>query len=528
MRALVLCFTVLATGNATLFGQATDTQPQDLIKISKSTTRITKPLDKRGFADYTAYLNQTHSQGVTTENNAVILYWKAIGPNSEETTPEFRAKLEDVLGVKLFSEPGSFLVNVGQFAEQKIKAGVVTDNQAIFEQQGTTSEGPWTADQYPLMAEWVRMNEKPLQLVTEGSKRERYYSPVLAVNEGDPLIATLLPNIQLYRSFARLLQARAMFALGEGRVEDARQDLLTMHRLARHTSQGPTLIEMLVGVAIDAIAYQGDRQVALHGNLTAKQLTAWRKELAEFGPTAQFAMAIDSGERFFGLDSTQNFAKAAISNDEEMVEFISALGFDGNGSFLSSLVLKFSIDWNVVMSQMNEHYDAMVVAASLPTHRQRSAAYERLDGKLQELTKDLTSGGNIAKFVFLGPETRGRQMGNILLALLTPAVQAAQEAEDRSNAKLAAQQAGLAILAYRADTGELPAQLTDLVPKYLDTVPTDLYMETPLTYRTQGKEFAVYSLGRNRVDNRGRTWDDEGVTNDNHDHAFRSLRWVVK
>ncbi|HSG68982.1 MAG TPA: hypothetical protein VLA12_01130 [Planctomycetaceae bacterium] len=528
MRCLYLTLTLLTAGSSPLFAQAPAPDQQNLIKISKATTHITKPLDKQGFADYTAYLNQIHSEGVTSENNSVILYWKAIGPDSGETTPEFRARLVEILGVDVFAEPGPHLVNIGQFAQLKIDLGVVPNNQMIFDQQGKTSEGPWTADKYPMMAEWVEMNEKPLQLVTEGSRREKYYSPVVTINEGDPLIATLLPNVQMYRSFARLLQARAMLALGEGRVEDARQDLLTMHRLARHTAQGPTLIEMLVGVAIDAIAYQGDRQIALHGNMTSKELIAWRKELAKLGPVSSFRDAIDTGERFFGLDSVQNFAKAALSNDEEMIQFISSLGFDGNGSFLTSLILKFSIDWNVVMTRMNEHYDAMVAAASLPTHNQRITAFEKLEQKLKELTKDMTSGGNIAKFVFLGAETRGQQMGNILLALLAPAVQQAQEAENRSNAKLAAQQAGLAILAFRADTGELPGQLSDLVPKYLDAVPTDLYTEKPLTYRTQGTEFAVYSLGQNQADNHGKTWGDEGVSNDNHDHVFRSEGWVVK
>src|SRR5437899_11635792 len=54
--------------------------------ISKETTYVTGPLDKDGYIDYAAALNERLSKGVTPENNANVLIWKAIGPHPEGAT----------------------------------------------------------------------------------------------------------------------------------------------------------------------------------------------------------------------------------------------------------------------------------------------------------------------------------------------------------------------------------------------------------------------------------------------------------
>jgi len=47
--------------------------------ISKETTFVTGPVDKDGYIDYTAALNERLRQGMTPENNANVLIWKALG-----------------------------------------------------------------------------------------------------------------------------------------------------------------------------------------------------------------------------------------------------------------------------------------------------------------------------------------------------------------------------------------------------------------------------------------------------------------
>ena len=50
------------------------------ITISKETTWVTGPLKANGAIDYHAVVNRRYRQGVTVENNAVVLLYRAMGP----------------------------------------------------------------------------------------------------------------------------------------------------------------------------------------------------------------------------------------------------------------------------------------------------------------------------------------------------------------------------------------------------------------------------------------------------------------
>ncbi|HEY6229433.1 MAG TPA: hypothetical protein VI282_20100, partial [Verrucomicrobiae bacterium] len=58
---------------------------------------------------------------------------------------------------------------------------------------------------------------------------------------------------------------------------------------------------------------------------------------------------------------------------------------------------------------------------------------------------------------------------------------------------------------FRNDTGALPQKLGELVPKYLAAVPHDVFTGEPLHYRLNpdGKNFTIYSVGADGIDNHG-------------------------
>lgn len=65
--------------------------------------------------------------------------------------------------------------------------------------------------------------------------------------------------------------------------------------------------------------------------------------------------------------------------------------------------------------------------------------------------------------------------------------------------------ADLAIAAelHRRDTSLLPDSPQNLVPRYLERVPSDPFTGEPLKYRVTEKEYSVYSIGADGVDNSG-------------------------
>lgn len=66
-------------------------------------------------------------------------------------------------------------------------------------------------------------------------------------------IELLLPEIQESRSLARLISLRVRMAVLDGDTAGAVHWLQTGYAMARHVSQGPTLIQWLVGVAITGV-----------------------------------------------------------------------------------------------------------------------------------------------------------------------------------------------------------------------------------------------------------------------------------
>lgn len=214
--------------------------PELPYRISKETTRITRPLTKDGRVDYAAYLNQQLSRGVTPKNNAAVLYWQAIGDRKRETYgDEYYENLVKLLGTNPFEHGEPYLVGLDEFIERKQKAGLENAEEVIKAKLEEAQSAPWIQEASPLMAEWLKLNAKPLKLVLAGTQRSHYFRPLAKANRFEDLL-TLLSSDELgYRDFCRLLRIRATLGLGEKRPEGAIRDLLALHRLADHTATGP-------------------------------------------------------------------------------------------------------------------------------------------------------------------------------------------------------------------------------------------------------------------------------------------------
>jgi hypothetical protein len=62
----------------------------------------------------------------------------------------------------------------------------------------------------------------------------------------------------------------------------------------------------------------------------------------------------------------------------------------------------------------------------------------------------------------------------------------------------------LALRAYQVEHQKYPASLAELVPEYLEQIPTDPFsLKQPLRYRVKGEEYLLYSIGPDGTDNEG-------------------------
>jgi hypothetical protein len=100
----------------------------------------------------------------------------------------------------------------------------------------------------------------------------------------------------------------------------------------------------------------------------------------------------------------------------------------------------------------------------------------------------------------------------IVSRALQPAFDKVVIKEGRRDAKIRDAETALAIERYRLVNGRLPTQLSDLVPTFLRSVPSDPFDGKPLRYKTLSNGYMVYSVGDDREDNGGVEKNSKGVS----------------
>lgn len=479
--------------------------------VSRETTRIVEPLRKDGYVDYLTALDRRFREGVTVENNAAVLFWRAMGPR--EINQQQRDEYFKRLGIPPLSEKGNYYVPSGDCVKRGKNAADTAlkgEQEKTWKELAAAMERPWSEKEFPIAAGWLLTNEQALALVVEASKRPRRYDPLIS-ERADMVMTMLLPGPQQHREVARALKARAMLRLNEGNVDQAWNDLLSCHRLARLAGQGPSLVEALVAIAIDGIAADGDYRLVQHARLTAHQAAKMRDDLGNLSPLLEIAEKIDVCERFQFLDSLSSMARDVPAS---MRMLAARQASSGEGNSLLNLAAKATLDWDQMFRIGNFWYDRFTDAVRKSSRSERQESLRKIDvdlQKLEEATKEplvLPIPGNTR-------ETVSQRVGEIVVTLLLPAIPAAADAADLATMRFDLARLAFALAAYRADHNAYPGTLTDLVPKYATHVPKDIFSDEEIRYEPQTDGYLLYSVGLDGKDARKKT----------NDCVKRSERW---
>jgi hypothetical protein len=477
--------------------------PAPKLPLGKDTTYVVGPLDKHGYIDYEAALNAELSKGITPEKNANALLMMVFGPAPEggDGLPPIYFKWLDI---PIPPKEGEYFIGLSTFTREQIRL-TEAQMEALYNFQSRATQRVWVAKDCPPLAEWLKLNDKQLAMAIEAVKRPEYFSPLCSrrkEGESSNLIGVLLPGVQKCRELASALTSRAMLRLGEGKLDAAWQDILACHRLGRHLTYGATLIESLVGIAICQIASNSTLAYLERADLTSKQALERLKDLQSLRAVKPMADKIDLGERMMGLDGLQLIRRGG--------------DLDGRGQKPSEEDVKAlnMIDWTPAMQTMNKFYTRMATAMRIKDRAKREKELDKLETELEETVKKNRAANGEADLKKLikdgGPaKVAGKQIGDVLIGLLAPAVRKVQQAHDRILQVQANLEVAFALTAYRKDTGRYPAKLADIAPKYLASVPGDLFAGKPLIYKPSEKGYLFYSIGVNGKDDGGRWYTDD-------------------
>ncbi|MEZ6055542.1 MAG: hypothetical protein R3C01_02445 [Planctomycetaceae bacterium] len=469
------------------------------ITISKETTVIDGPVRPDGYIDYVAALNSQLSAGVTPENNAAVLLLQVTGPREIPETGLARYCAR--LGIPTIPAKGNYLTHLAYVGEN-------ADPQEVDRLQKMEREmhdRPWTREEFPEGGRWLQENQKSYELALLMTKKTRYYAPLFTTwndetgNDTGPVAGMLLPQAQTSRSVARLLAAHCFNEIAEGDLDTAWSDTQAMRRQARLIGQGCTLIDGLVGIAIDSMAANCERSVINSPRLTREQAARYLESLQAWNPVCDIAGKVDVGERYMYCDSIGYLFRGGD-------DFFEMMGVGAGNNRLEKALFRagmLGVDADEVLKVGNGWYDRMVAALRTVDPEGRRVALKALDVEFRAL-KEKTTGTRGAITALVGDKTeRGGLMGNVLVALMLPAVSAVNNAVDRSAATLDISRLGMAVRLYHFDHGQCPESLSALVPKYIAEVPRDPHGVGEMHYVTEANTATIYSFGNDGIDNKG-------------------------
>jgi hypothetical protein len=474
--------------------------PNPAIIVSRETTYITKPLGPDGLPDYRQAMLEMYREGVTPENNAAVLLWQVLGRGKLDPA-EYEAICKEI---GLSPPPGEDAVLEqldSEIHRKRIERwltalGYAEDVSWTYELEEAPLNQPWNSSDFPPFAEWVVKNQEPINLIVEASQRSRFYSPspsLIGVS-AEPPFMMLSPGVDKTLHLRDCLITRAMWHLGEERLDESWADLLAVHRLARLVSQSHSFIEQLRAVSISDLACDATIVLLYHGDLTSDQARKIRDDLAAL-PDFDFAVKIlNKGERLAFLDLVVKF-----SSPEKVKLARDAVRFTAFG-FVDSI----AVDWNVVLVKANNYFDSLAIAARNPEHAARRQAIARIDAEREQSTDDVKRSARLLS-ALCTKKGRGRSMADILLEIFASALPRAIEVEDRANLTLQLTRLSADLAFYRSNHGEYPIALSTLQPSISEELITDPHSNKPFIYKRdeQGMGYVLYSVFINGEDDGG-------------------------
>ena len=482
------------------------------ITISRETSYVDGPVNPDGTINYVAALNASLSKGVTRDNNAAVGLLQALGARRSKA----RGWIATLLEMPSPPDDRDYFVGFRLYAQDQIESTAgQSDEERVeqfVEQRDQAMKAPWSAEQYPVTAGWLRANEKALAMVVSATKLPMYYMPLISDSDPPLLIDVDFPLLGALKEPARALVARAMARVATGDVDAARADLLAVHRLARLVGQRGTVVCRLVGVAIEIIACDGDCALAASGKLSAPQLKAHLADLQSLPPSWPMWEAVDRAERFFALDAVMMCARIGVPEaTRKLANFGISLGR-----------VKFydiPVDWDVVLRTFNSWYTRGVLAQRKPNAKERKAAdravqrdakelflwhANRFSEEMKNLMADDTSQDDSRRARI------SQAVGKALLTGFAISLGRATELHEEGIMRGDLAELALALAAHRSERGVYPAQLADLAPVYVKAVPNDCFSDKPLRYARAtdgGAGYVLYSVGTNQKDDGGKGCD---------------------
>lgn len=484
--------------------------------ISRETTRITKHLTKDGDPDYVAAINARCREGITPDSNAVALLVEALGPQDLSYADQYCG----MLGIEPLPSTGDYLVTPRCYLEAQLEEeakDTLRDQEKEFsEHVEEACRRPWSAEDFPRVADWIATNEKPVALAIQATKRPKCYAPLINFDNMPGVTGVLLPICQYTRPLVQLLAARSMLRLNNGDMNGAWSDILACYRLSRHLGSQAFFVQTLVSYRYGQYANRATQALAQYEDLSVEQLCAIRNDIESLPPPAGLVDKLNQAERFGLLETT-------IHNIMQGRRTFFQQNFPRTPQDLwTQYRIATAFDWDRILREENKFVDRLSAALDAHTYQLRrdgaDAEYVRLEEIARQYPRNPTGsyGGLVSVSDVLSDArhrlltivdcqldraTRTKHAAAVIGYVLLPHVP--NDESTRATVEFELTKLTLALAQYRMEHMNYPKELDDAFSAPLWGLPHDEFSQQRFLYARTERGCRLASVGPNGRDDHG-------------------------
>jgi hypothetical protein len=362
-----------------------------------------------------------------------------------------------------------------------------------------------------ILEDWLAENRQTLEHLKAGTERPFLY-----------LKDTYMDNFLMASDFcldlgkiirlAQVIGWQAKFNATNGRIDDAINNLIAGHRLAKHFTGRKPILYYLISMSIKATTIKNSFLVLERAELDSRQLAYLQKQLElqshnsdnELDFTFERLEIYDAIQRMFTDDGKGNgrlSPKAA--------------------SLLMSMSPPYVAEpqsWDV-LSESSREAHAYWLATTGPDRKQTMEMTDKVFDYYESLTSKAC--WQICNVKDASQKKIDAMLEDSILMMWKPSfgiLHMRYRSLNQQNALIVT----IAILRYKADNGKLPQKLDDLVSAgFLKELPVDTCSEKSFVYRQTDSNFILYGIGPGLT-------DDGGIPGDWGDEDTDIVFWPVR
>jgi len=349
------------------------------------------------------------------------------------------------------------------------------------------------------MENHVLQCSQALGLITEATERPYYWPKYTTGNKPDndgSMIGVLLPHLNKFRELARALCLRAQINAEKGDYAQAFDNITTCYKFGEIVKRGEkTLIEQLVGIAIEALAAKNARELMHRYEIKPQQLEGFQSKFDEAYEGEDFTMRL-LFEKLCVYDEIQrSFTEDRLGGGHLYLQRLHELA-SGSASGMPLVETVSSLEGlHILFTHPNKK----------ETKETAERAYDFWQQVARKNPQQLRAEG-------IGLEKQIEQLvkGNVLLEMMSPAISKVHQLTYRIKADVEATSTIAAILRHQQNKGVLPTDLNELQQAgYVKQLPLDPFSNQPLVYKRTNDDFTLYSVGLNFIDDGGKRYLDK-------------------